>query len=353
MKIVKLPKENLSSFIDHLKSFGEVHAPQKKGKKSFSFQPVDDVSRVVVNEQSYTRTILPIKKYFHKPVDTMLKFSLDKGYEDAFEEEGKKILFGVHACDINALLTLDRVFSGKYVDTYYFRRRTEVAIVGISCVPDELCYCHSMGTSFVEEGFELFLSDIGDGYLVKVGTSLGDDMVSSAVGLFTDYSDQDVEEHKRRINEFPSLFKTRVDESDLPAILDMEYKSEIWEEMGNRCFNCGICSIVCPTCFCFDVYDELCLDGEAGERKRCWDSCLFRTHAMVAGGHNFREKRADRFKHRFLHKHQEFMGEFGRTSCVGCGRCTQDCPADIHFVGMVKRIKGEITCVHPEDLADD
>lgn len=350
MKILKLPKDDLYRFIESLKSFGEVHAPQKKGKRSFSFQPVKDASKVRVAEEGYTRTILPIKKYFHKPVDTLMTFSPEKGYEDAYEDEEKKVLFGVHSCDIHAILTLDRVFDGKYVDTYYFRRRQRVSIIGMSCVPDDLCYCHSMGTSFVEEGFDLFLSDIGDGYLVKVGTSLGDDMVSSAGKLFTNYDQDDVNEYKRRINEFPELFQTRVDETDLPAILDMEYKSEIWEEMGNRCFNCGICSMVCPTCFCFDIFDEVCLDGETGERKRCWDSCLFKSHAMVAGGHNFREKRSDRFKHRFLHKHQAFLGDFGRPSCVGCGRCTQDCPADIHFVGMVKKIKGEISCVHPEDV---
>ncbi len=349
MKIVKLPGENLHPFIDSLKSFGEVHAPQRKGRKSYAFMPVKDVSKVAAGEKDYTRTILPIKKYFHKPVDRMFTFSPEKGYEDAYEEEGPKVLFGVHSCDIHAVLTLDRVFAGKYVDTYYFRRRKETAIIGISCVPDEYCFCSSMGTGFVEEGFDLFLSDVGDGYLVKVGTSLGDDMVSAAGRLFTDYDSRDVDEHKRRINEFPALFRTRVDESDLPAILDMEYGSEIWEEMGARCFSCGICSMVCPTCFCFDVVDEVCLDGKTGERKRCWDSCLFRSHAMVAGGHNFRERRADRFKHRFLHKHQEFMGEFGRPSCVGCGRCTQDCPADIHFVGMVKRIKGDITCIHGEE----
>ncbi|MDH3973828.1 MAG: 4Fe-4S dicluster domain-containing protein [Deltaproteobacteria bacterium] len=349
MKILKIEKENILPFLEHLASFGELHAPQKKGKKSSAYQVVTDPSKVIVSNEEYTRTILPIKKFFHKPVDKMMTFSPEKGYEDAYEDEGKKVIFGVHSCEINALLTLDRVFAGKYVDTYYFRRRQNTAIIGISCIPDEYCYCHSMGTSFAEEGFDLFLSDVGNAYLVKIGTSLGDDMVSTAESLFTEYDNNDLQEYKRRINEFTTLFTTKVDESDLPAILDMEYKSEIWEEMGNRCFNCGICSMVCPTCFCFDVYDEVCLDGATGERKRCWDSCLFKSHAMVAGGHNFREKRADRFKHRFLHKHQEFMGEFGRPSCVGCGRCTQECPADIHFVGMLKRIKGDISCIHPED----
>ena len=269
MKILKIAKGNLLTFIEHMKSFGEVHAPQKKGKQSCSFQPVKDPSSVLLSDAGYTRTILPLKKYFHKPVDTLFRFSPDKGYEDTYKNEGPKVFFGVHSCDIHAILTLDQVFSGKYIDIYYFRRRKETAIIGISCVPDELCYCHSMGTSFVEDGFDLFLSDIGNTYLVKVGTSRGDDMVTSAKELFTDFSDEDMAEYKRRINEFPTLFKTKVDETDLPAILDMEYESEIWEEMGNRCFNCGICSMVCPTCFCFDVYEEVCLDGETGERKRC------------------------------------------------------------------------------------
>lgn len=349
MKILKLQNNNVFPFIDHLKSFGEVHAPQKKGKRSLSFQEVSDITKVIITENDYRRTILPLKKYFHKPADTLLKFSPEKGYEDAYENEGAKVIFGVHSCDIHAILTLDKVFGGPYVDTYYFKRRQQTAIIGMSCIPDEYCYCHSMGTDFVEEGFDLFLSNVGNGYLVKVGTSLGDDMVSTAQELFSDYNFDDLNEYKKRINEFPDLFTTKVDETNLPALLDMEYKNEIWEEMGDRCFNCGICSMVCPTCFCFDVKDEVSLDGKTGERKRCWDSCLFKSHAMVAGGHNFREKRSDRFKHRFLHKHQEFMGEFGRPSCVGCGRCTQDCPADIHFVGMVEKIRGEISCVHPED----
>ena len=120
MKIVKLPSGKLIEFLGHLGSFGEVHAPQKKGKKSFAFQPVKDPANVIVSGDDYTRTILPIKKYFHKPVDTLLKFSPKKGFEDAFEDEGKKILFGVHSCDINAILSLDRVFSGEYVDTSHY-----------------------------------------------------------------------------------------------------------------------------------------------------------------------------------------------------------------------------------------
>jgi hypothetical protein len=103
MKIIKLPKDRTTDFIEHLKSFGEVHAPQKKGKKSCAFQPVTDPSKVLIDEEGFLRAILPLKKYFHKPVDTLLKFSPKTGFEDAYEEEGNKVIFGVLSADVKKL----------------------------------------------------------------------------------------------------------------------------------------------------------------------------------------------------------------------------------------------------------
>lgn len=99
--------------------------------------------------------------------------------------------------------------------------------------------------------------------------------------------------------------------------------------------------MVCPTCYCYNIDDVLSLDAKTGERIRTWDSCLFKNHALVAGGHNFRKNRSDRLKRRYLHKHQGFIGEYGRTSCVGCGRCIQTCPAGINIVNILTEIKGE------------
>ena len=62
---------------------------------------------------------------------------------------------------------------------------------------------------------------------------------------------------------------------------------------------------------------------------------------MVAGGHNFRESRAERLKLRFTHKLQSFVGKFGKPACTGCGRCVGTCPVDIDIFTMVKRLQGE------------
>jgi sulfhydrogenase subunit beta (sulfur reductase) len=99
--------------------------------------------------------------------------------------------------------------------------------------------------------------------------------------------------------------------------------------------------MVCPTCYCYDVKDVLTLGGcKAGSRCREWDSCLFSTHALVAGGENFRDHQADRIKFRFYHKQRGFVAEYGHPSCVGCGRCTVACPAGINDVDVINRLRG-------------
>lgn len=339
MKIVKLPKKNLAEFIGHLNSFGQIHAPVKRGEKSFVFAPVTELTEIELN---CNRTILPLKKYFFKPVETMFNFCAQKGYEVPVEEQDKKyIIFGVHPCDIHGLKILDMVFSGRYVDSYYFARRRRALIIGLDCIPDELCFCRSTGTDFVDSGFDLFLSDIDDSYLVRVGTSIGDDMVTAADSLFREVEKEDREKYKAKSIQRRESFQTEIQLQDFPGIMDLEYESQVWEEVGEECLSCGTCSMVCPTCYCYAVFDELNLDAESGQRKRRWDSCLFKDYALVAGGHNFRAERSSRVKNRFFHKQRGFVTQYGRPSCVGCGRCKAYCPAGIDIVEVVNKLRSQ------------
>jgi sulfhydrogenase subunit beta (sulfur reductase) len=150
----------------------------------------------------------------------------------------------------------------------------------------------------------------------------------------------DIAEFKRRSGLRRAAYRTSVDLGDLPEILEMEYHSRVWEELGARCLSCGSCSMVCPTCYCFDVTDEVELGGRSGTRVRTWDSCLFKTHALVAGGENFRKHRSSRIMFRFYHKQRGFVAEYGRPSCVGCGRCAAACPAGIDIVTVIGLIRG-------------
>ena len=337
MKILKLPKGKLDFFASVIQQFGEVHAPVERDG-NYVFQPINRWSEVCLD---YNRTILPPKKYFLPPDETLFRYQSGEGYIPSIEELEKRIiLFGVHACDIYALNILDDVFAGKYPDPYYQTRRKNISIIGIDCVPDEYCFCRSMRADFVDSGFDLFFHDIGDYYLTFVGTALGDDMVLETGPLFEEVTEADIEEYKRRSSSKRDKFRLDVEIRDLPEIFEIEYQSEIWDELGEKCLSCGSCSMVCPTCYCYDVVDDVELGSTNGARRRTWDSCLFATHALVAGGENFRETRSSRIKFRFYHKQRGFVAEYGRPSCVGCGRCITACPVNIDIVEVIDRLRG-------------
>jgi sulfhydrogenase subunit beta (sulfur reductase) len=107
---------------------------------------------------------------------------------------------------------------------------------------------------------------------------------------------EEIDEYIENRNERARSFITHLDVSDLPNILELERESEVWEELGKKCLTCGSCSMVCPTCYCFNIYDKVSLDGNSGERFRQWDTCLSKDYTLVAGGHVFRKNRAERVK---------------------------------------------------------
>jgi sulfhydrogenase subunit beta (sulfur reductase) len=337
MKTLKLPKSKLDFFAAVIQQFGEVHAPVARGDE-FAFERLERWSDARLD---YNRTILPPKKYFLPPREEMFTYTAD-GYVPSTEGlDQKLVLFGVHACDVYGLNILDEVFlDGPHPDPYYKARRRNVAVIGIDCIPDENCFCRSMRADFVDKGFDLFFYDMGDAFFTLVGTALGDDMVLSAASLFEPVAPQDVAAYKAHSQAKAEMFKLDVEIRDLPEIFEMEYTSAIWEELGEKCLACGACSMVCPTCYCYDVQDTVKLGECAGSRERCWDTCLFSSHARVAGGENFREEQSDRIKFRFYHKQRGFVAEYGRPSCIGCGRCIVSCPVDIHVVEVLNRLRG-------------
>ena len=337
MKILKLPKEKLDFFASVVQQFGEVHAPVEQDGQ-YAFRRLNRWSEARLD---YNRTILPPKKYFLPQREALFRYRPEAGYVP--ETEGldqRLVLFGVHACDVYALNILDQVFAGQYPDPYFQARRKNIAIIGIECHPDERCFCRSMRADFVDHGFDLFFFDIGDYYLTLVGTARGDDMALATGPLFEPVAQEDIGEYKRRSSTRRQGFSLDVEIRDLPEIFEMEYHSGIWDALGEKCLSCGSCSMVCPTCYCFDVADDVELGSVAGSRTRTWDSCLFAAHALVAGGHNFRQSRASRIKFRYYHKQRGFVAEYGRPSCVGCGRCIAACPVHIDITEVINQLRG-------------
>lgn len=330
--------ELLDELVESLRDWGRVWAPVARNDGLFSLEVIDDDVRRA--RPDALRTVLPFKKLLLRPKFSMLEQS--KGGADSVSgdnDRGPQVFFGAHACDIHALKILDLIYLSHYPDPYYRRNREQLAVVGFGCWPDEHCFCESLGTSTADDGFDLFLTPLESGCQVVVGSSVGDDIVRANQHLFEPSSRQDTREYLDRLGRRAEAFELELDVTDLPFVLELKRDDPVWDELGKKCLCCGSCSMVCPTCSCFNVMDEIGIDGSA-RRVRTWDSCLFREYAMVAGGHTFRGDRGDRVRNRYYHKQEAFVREFGMPSCVGCGRCIDNCPTGINVVEVFDVVRG-------------
>lgn len=336
MKVLKLKKQNLNDYLDALRTWGEVFGPIKQDEK-YIYGRLDDLDKL---DTKMLRTILPVKKFLVPPKFNSFTFS-DNKYVPELQNIPNRIVFGVHPCEIHGLLILDKFFLERFPDPYYAERRRKTAILGLSCVPDEKCFAKSTNTHYVESGFDLAFNDLEEFYLVWVGSSLGDDLVRIRFDLFDEnIKESDLKKYMEWRNWRDSQYKLNINLTAMPDIMELNYTSTVWDELGEKCLSCGACSMVCPTCPCYNMSDQIRPGQNTGKRERVWDSCMFKQFALVAGGHNFREARSQRVRLWYTHKLKAFITEFGKAACIGCGRCIDTCPVDINVKTVVSNLKG-------------
>ena len=344
MSLKVLEKDRLEHLVTGLLDDYQIFGPVAR-RSDVSFQ---EVSSAEMLKLDYTTTTLPPKKFFHRRED-LVEYEAGGGFKvPELDLERPILLLGVHACDLNAILRQDRLFSSEYVDPYYLRRRESSAIVALTCTDvGENCFCASLGTGpTIEEGYDLLLTDLGGSYLVEVGTDRGREMIQGLA--LRDASGADLAEKERRVKEVLAKFKKSIRMEGLAELASNSPDHEVWTLIGEKgglagcfpCLSCGNCSMVCPTCYCYEVADIPDLSFEAGVRSRELDSCQVLEYAAVALGGNFRSDRKSRVRHWMMCKFGAAGGQIN-SSCVGCGRCIRSCPAHIDLTEVAKSLRGE------------
>jgi NAD(P)H-flavin reductase len=242
---------------------------------------------------------------------------------------GSLAFLGARACEISALHVQDKVLlEGPVVDGDYAARRRDNLIVAVECaVAGGTCFCTSMGTGpEVTDGFDLALSELDDGFVVRVGTDAG---LAALDGLaLAPASGDQTTAAATQVAAVRENLGAPIPMEGLPARLVAAADSPRWAQIAERCLACTNCTLVCPTCFCTSISQRSDLDGAGASAERRWDSCFTLDFARVAGG-NFRTRVADRYRQWLTHKFGTWWSQFGSSGCVGCGRCIAWCPVGI------------------------
>jgi sulfhydrogenase subunit beta (sulfur reductase) len=323
-----MPKSALDDWVQHLEHQFTIVAPKPKHGQ-FVFGEVKDASEFVLD---YPATVLPPKKYLVPTQEELLSYSLDGSHFEMKTEPVPTVILGIHTCDLHGIKLLDRIFSQGFTDTHYKTRRNSLYLVSYECFEPctEHSFCRSMGTLSATDTFDLHIINLGDDFAFEIGSPKGEALLEGFQSIFN-VTEVDIERintvHQEKWQRFP--YRLDFDVTELSELLTNSYTSGYWDELGEICLGCGMCTQVCPTCYCFDIHDEVDLTLDGGHRVRTWDSCQIRMFATVAGGHNFRAEQAARQRHRFMRKGKYQEDAYGLVGCTGCGRCAQACLVDI------------------------
>jgi ferredoxin len=276
-----------------------------------------------------------IKVFYFPQPEILFTFNARPGQPDSFrlkepEDAGEEIVVaGVRPCDARSIA----LNSLPYAEDPYFQARIDrLYVIGFPCIEGcSTCFCSWVGGGpGGTDGMDVAVWQMPEGhFVIEAVTEKGGNLMVGlqGAGPVAEPSEEEllhIEQWRKKgtgqRGEDPSISMRH---KELMAC----YEAPFWQQVADCCINCGTCTFLCPTCYCFDIQDEKARG--VGRRIRYWDSCMFPLFTQHASGHNPRGEKIKRVRNRFMHKFKYFVDRFGPLSCVGCGRCIRQCPVNI------------------------
>ncbi|KPL79117.1 hypothetical protein ADN00_04450 [Ornatilinea apprima] len=325
---VQIAKKDLPALLQQWAQSAQVLAPVKK-ENFTAFEVIADVSEMDLEQAHNTR--YPLKSLFLPQSEVLFRYQNGE-YVPAVPQKGPRVIFGARPCDARALTLLDTVFEEEgSQDPYWKARREASTLVGMGCdQPCESCFCTTVGSGpFDRSGLDVLVTPVDGVYALEALTEKGQKLVQSLQPLPAETQKRVEEVQSRAAAEMKPAFEVKSIRDKLYGLFESEY----WQQVQQSCLGCGVCTYLCPTCFCFDIVDET----QRGERVRNWDTCMFSVYSLEASGHNPRPSRRERTRQRLMHKYAYWLDHIDQIGCTGCGRCVRYCPVGLDIRDMIRR----------------
>lgn len=319
-----LNKSEVTNILDKLASEYRVIAPvEKNGMVEFAAIQKGEEAKL-----DYANSKKPGKEILFPQSEELFNYTVDAEglrMEDKVDSQAS-IIFGMRPCDVKSWVLLDNVFKNdQYTDVYYLTRRANSLVVGLGCnEPASTCFCSSVACGpFAKEGSDIFLTDIGEAYVVEGISEKGKELLAK-LGLSE--AGAEATAAAAKLQEEVKADGT-INIEGMAEKLSGMFEHPYWDSLHEKCIGCGACTYLCPTCHCFDIADEA-TDCD-GCRVRNWDACMFPLFTLHGSGHNPRPTGKARWRQRLMHKFNYFVERYNATACVGCGRCIKNCPVNL------------------------
>jgi len=270
------------------------------------------------------------KAYLLPPTEKIIDH-IKSAPQEALSQTGQIALVGMNIVDLKALLLFDLVFSN---DIYYQQRRRQLLIVGYGAnwpydYKKLKLFSHNYEEDVLEHiPFDIFIAQIKDGrYKFYSGSLKGQEFLEDSGIKNFDHI------------EFAGAIPEEGPDKKMMLLMEKVEKSagkEIWQELAKKCIACGKCSIVCPTCYCFDLQDKAEVNNP--RRERVWGNCFYNDFSKIAGGHKELDTVGKKIFFWYVHKFVRITFSYRVPGCVSCGRCIKVCPVGIDITKNIARI---------------
>ena len=254
MSAMLLNKEKWSEFIGKL-SGKNLWAPAVQGEIK-KYAPVAEGETVEFDEGN---TTVPPKALLFPQTETLYRFSTGKEELEFPGLDEEMVLLGVRPCDARAMALVENLFRWDFDDPYYLKRRELTTLIGLACNEPELnCFCPSMGGSpDSTEGLDILMTDLGESYLLETVTEKGKAIVEEMKDLLEEAPADALEQKEQLAKGAREKIRRGVDPDGVPEALPQLWEDPLWQRISAPCLGCGICTYLCPTCYCFDIQDEI------------------------------------------------------------------------------------------------
>ncbi|MFH1951918.1 MAG: 4Fe-4S dicluster domain-containing protein [Pseudomonadota bacterium] len=326
-------KKEWMGAMEGLKDAYTIFVPARDG----GFHTFMPLSEGKTPDFDYQNSRLSPKSVVYPQSERLFEYTLDHTDPEAniVKESPKdyspKAVVGIRPCDAHAFQMVKRNFdNAEYRDPWWVQHFESTTLVGLGCNdPCSTCFCTQVGGGpFHQEGLDALLFDIGESYLVKAITDKGEAFVEKAAG------GKPPDDTALKNAEGLAASASKKITASIPTdrlkekVTNELFNAPFWENTAFACLNCGTCTYLCPTCWCFDIQDEVL--GKEGDRMRNWDSCMFPLFSLHGSGHNPRDNKFQRVRQRFMHKLKYYVDKYENgVQCSGCGRCVRYCPVNI------------------------
>lgn len=320
----KVTRKELNKFISFLQKNWLVYGPtEQKGK--ISIELTENPADLFLDDRL---PFFSFKNFFVPECEILFEYKKSNLIDPELIPKNQAVV-GINLLDLKSVLLYDQVFEK---DPYYQKRRQNTLVVGHSMAPpiEQNIFETKYEEDILEHlSFDIFLVIVKKNkFKVFTGSEKGQKILKDfgyADYRHIQFSGPVKEEGNARMEQIRERMKNH-------------YNSSIWEKLGETCLECGKCTIICPTCFCFRIDDQPSLEKQRGKRQRRWDSCFYQEFSEVAGGFKFLSTAAKRIHYWYYHKFVRIPDEFSMMGCTGCGRCYEVCPVRINIRKILKEL---------------